>query len=189
MNFDFNTVEKQENKVFETKYFEVGNHMVRGASVEAGLNSSKQTPYIQITVTDKETGTKECNNRYQLAGGAKEISMHSFIKLVAAANGLDDSDKDQHTKAKAMIGIVNTPEELATKLASLIVGKEFGMHFDGKWYNPTDTTKKSFVTAVFGNYNFAVPTDKFSTLNPKVKTEGTDASTAVATPGVTKKVW
>ena len=50
LNFDFNTIAKEEE--FVSTYFEPGNHLVKVSKVEMGINATKQTPYIEVTVVE-----------------------------------------------------------------------------------------------------------------------------------------
>lgn len=181
MNFDFNSVSVESGK----QYLQPGNHLVKTSEVKNGVSSQKGTPYVEVTVTDKSGAT--CSNQYYLSTevgegkqkSAFDISGPAIVRLVAATNNLDANTEEGKNKAKALLGNITSPESLATKLSTLMVGKEFGLHLDGKWVNPTDTTKQSWIKAEFGGgSNFAVPASKFGTLTTNVKVKGEKAPTA-----------
>ena len=187
--FNFNEVVIEEAG---SKYFTPGNYVVKTTKVEDGLSSQKQTPYVKVTVADQ--GGQTCENEYYLSTTVKEgstksamdITAPNLVRLVAAANNLDINTEDGKTKAKALIGSFKTPAELAQKLTTLLVGKPFAIHLGGKWVNPTDTTKKSWIKAEFGSGNFAVPAKDIARLvaNPKIKGENASATTPTGTAGI-----
>jgi len=190
MNFDFNNTVIEESG---SKYFQPGNYLVKTTKVEAGMSSQKQTPYVRISVADKSGMT--CEQDYYLSTTVKEgsnksafdISSQAILRILAAANNLDINTEEGKNKTKSYLNGVTTTETLATKLSSLLVGKEFAIHLSGKWVNPSDSSKKSWVKAEFGSGNFAVPSSKLSTLNPnpKVKGEALNNGTSTVTTGIT----
>lgn len=145
------------------KYLEPGIHNVKVTKVEAGKSSQKQTPYVEITVTDPTGAT--CSQQYYLSTTVKEgsnvsafsISKDAILQILMASTGADEA-----TAKSKLVGI--TTDNIAAKLASIVIGKPFAMHIAGEWVNPTDTTKKSFVKGVFGTYKFAVPSARITEL-------------------------
>lgn len=186
MEFNFNEVNVENAR---NQYLAPGNYVVKTTEVKSGLSAQKQSPYIEITVADATGAT--ASNQYYLNTEKKEgsdksafdISGPALIKLVAAANNLDiyagtDAEKDiTKNKAKALLGSITSPEALATKLSTLLVGKQVALHLDGKYVNPTDTSKKSWVKAEFGGGNFVTIPSKLNTLNPNTKIKGTALNT------------
>lgn len=177
-----------------SNYMEPGNYIVKVTKVEKGLSSKAQSPYVEITVTNEKGAT--CAQQYYLntavAEGKKQsawnISASAILTIVAAANNTDEAG------AKSKLAGLNG-ENIDAKLATLLVGKPFAMTLNGKWINPEDTAKKSWIKAEFGSYLFAVPVDKFDKLSKKVYVKGEDLSVSnnnnshveVSTPSTT--VW
>ena len=57
-DFNFNEAEVSKGKTF----LEPGNHEVTVTSVTKGLSAQKQTPFVEVTVTEKDGGT--CAHQY-----------------------------------------------------------------------------------------------------------------------------
>jgi hypothetical protein len=157
--FDFNDATAESG----SKYLEPGIHEVMVSEIKSGESSQKKTPYVEITVKDS-TGAS-CSQQYYLstvpgASGisAWQISRNAILQLVMAATNSDE------ITAKGKMPKAANAEELATKLSTMLVGKKFAIQLNGKWVNPTDTAKKPWVKAEFGNYTFAVSLDKKHTL-------------------------
>ena len=148
---------------FKNEYLEVGNHKVEISEVIKGKSSQKGSPYIQITVQNKDG--QKCSQQYYLNGGAWNISKSAILTIVAAALGVDAEN------AKNSLQGLNT-ENIDQKLSSIIVGKKIGITLNGEWINPEDMTKKSWVKATFGSYKFAVPLSEFNTLSKKEYIKG-----------------
>lgn len=197
MEFNFNEVNVENAR---NQYLSPGNYVVKTTEVKSGLSSQKQSPYIEVTVADASGATAA--NQYYLNTEKKDgseksafdISGPALIKLVAAANNLDITVEADKTKAKSLIGAISSPDALATKLSSLLVGKQIAIHLDGKYVNPTDTSKKSWVKAEFGGGNFVTIPSKLNTLNPNAKIKGTALNTgtdSAVTTGVvpTVQTW
>ena len=165
-----------------SNYLSVGNHKVKVTKVEKGLSSQKQSPYVEITVSDESGQT--CAQKYYTNGGAWNISKSAILTLVAAAQSTDEA-----TAKTKLTGI--TGDNIDSKLASLLMGKAFGIKLNGEWVNPTDTTKNSFVKSVFGTYLFAVPLADFDKLSKKDYIKGEDMSVTSVTTSTTPtaKVW
>jgi hypothetical protein len=175
MELSFDDAAVVAGEGFTSKYMAVGNHKVVITEVTKGLSSAKQSPFVQITVENEAKET--CSQQYYLNGGAWNISKDNILTIVSAALGVDEV-----TAKSSLTGL--TGENVDAKLATLLVGKRIGINLSGEWINPTDTTKKSFVKSVFGKsgrgFLFAVPLNKFETLNPTPYIKGSDMS--VKTP-------
>jgi preprotein translocase subunit YajC len=186
--FDFNEVTIEESKN-TNKYLTPGNHIVKTIGVVSGVSHTKKTPYVKITVADATEAT--CAQDYYLSTTVKEgstksamdISAQNILRVVAAANNIDITTDEGKTKAKALIGNASSPEQLATKLSSLLVGKQFAVHLGGEWINPSDMSKKPYIISRFGGGNFALPTNKISSLQltPTIKGESVIVSKPTTT--------
>lgn len=161
MELSFEGAEIAKGKT--TNYASVGNHKVKVTEVVGGLSSQKQSPYVRITVQNEAGET--CTQDYYTNGGAWNISKSAILTIIAAATGTDEA-----TAKTKLVGM--TTENIATKLATMLVGKQFGITLNGEWVNPTDTQKKSFVKSVFGSYLFAVPADQMNKLSTKPYIKG-----------------
>lgn len=152
-------------------YLEVGNHKVKVSEVKKGNSSKQGTPFVQITVVGESGET--CSQDYYLTTTIKEgskqsawqISAAAILTLVAAANNCDEA------AAKSKLVGMNS-DNIDVKLSSLLVGKPFGITLNGKWINPDDMEKKSWVKAEFGSYLFAVPVADMSKLSSKKYIKG-----------------
>ena len=110
---------------------EPGIHNVKTESLEAGYSSQTKAPYIDWKVTD---GSATCTNRYYLNTAVKpgstksawDITKNAFLQIVANALNLNEE------VAKSKLPVAQTPEELATKLAAVVVGKPFRIKINGK---------------------------------------------------------
>lgn len=182
-------------------YLEVGNHKVKVTEVKKGNSSKQQTPFVQITVADEAGVT--CSQDYYLTTTIKEgskqsawqISAAAILTIVVAANSTDEAG------AKAKLVGMNS-DNIDVKLSSLLVGKTFAITLNGKWINPEDLEKKSWVKAEFGSYLFAVPVADMDKLSKKkyikgsadnrASNSGVTTSSAPAAAGnvpVTKDAW
>lgn len=172
---NFNQVEVQQ--VNQSKYLTPGVSVVKVASVTSGLSSAKQSPFVKITVEDANGATADTD--FYLNGGAFTISANTFFKYIGVVYNLDLSKDADKTTIKAKLGEVANEEALATKLATLLVGKPFAMLLKGRWVNPADTTKKSWVKAELSN--IVAPATKANTLtfDATKHITGTDASATV----------
>ena len=173
--FDFNDATAESG----SKYLEPGIHEVVVSEVKDGESSQKKTPYVEISVKDS-TGAS-CSQQYYLntvpgpsGVSAWQISRNAILQLVMAATNSDE------VSAKGKMPKAANATELASKLSAIIVGKKFAIQLNGKWVNPTDSSKKPWIKAEFGNYTFAVPTDKANTLkyDPNKNIKGTPAPSA-----------
>ena len=157
--FDFNSATAESG----SKYLEPGIHTVKVSEIKSGESSQKKTPYVEISIQDS-TGAS-CSQQYYLSTNAGpsgksawDINKNAILQLVMAATGLDE------VSAKGKMPQAKTPEELAAKLSTIIVGKTIAIHLRGEWINPTDASKKPWIKAEFGNYKFAVPADRIGEL-------------------------
>jgi hypothetical protein len=172
MDFNFENAEIAKST---GGYLEPGNHIVKVTEVKKGESSQQHTPFLAVTVEDKDKN--KCVQEYYLNTEVKEgkqqsafsISSSALLTLVCAANNLTA----EAAKVKLTgISIGN----IEAKFAGLLVGKEFAIHLDGKWVNPTDTSKKPWVKANFGSYLFAVPTKDIDKLSKKQYIKGEPAT-------------
>ena len=121
--FDFQSAEVSKSNFKET--IKPGIHIVKTVSVTNGVSSQKQAPYLEFTVED--TTGAELKQQYYLSTtvnpgkqkSAWDISKNAILSLVASAYTLDE------TTAKSKMPNAKSAEELASKLAVLLVGKEF----------------------------------------------------------------
>lgn len=175
LNFD-----DAKTSEFESKYLEPGIHKVKVTEVSVGKSTAKQTPFLKVTVAD-EKGLTVTEEMY-LNEGAFKYSKDAILTLVMAVANVDI----EGAKAK-LVGL--TTENIADKLAPVLVGKPFAILIGGKWVYPENTEKKPFIKAVFGSFKFAVPLDKISELrfDPSKNIRGKKdeaATTAPTTPPV-----
>lgn len=173
--FDFKDATVENGNV--NNYLAPGIHKVKVTEIKSGLSSQKQSPYIEFTVSDENNAT--CSQQYYLTTtpgnsgkSAWDISKNAILQIVMAATNSDEAT------AKSKMPTANNQDELAAKLSSMLVGKQFAIHLAGEWVNPTDTSKKSWIKSVFGGYKFAVPTDRIGELkhNPEKHIKGENAS-------------
>ena len=150
LNFDDAAVSE-----FVNKYLDPGVHKVTITEVKAGKSSQKQTPYLEVTVAD-EKGLIVSDQMY-LNEGAFKYSKDSILTLVMAVNNIDIE------AAKTKLVGLNT-ENIAEKLAPVLVGKPFGILIGGQYVYPENIEKKPFVKSVFGSFKFAVPLANISEL-------------------------
>lgn len=161
-------------------YLKPGNHIVKVTEIKKGESSQQHTPFIAITVEDADKN--KCTNEYYLSTTVKEgnqrsawsITSSALLTLVAAVSGLTE----EAAKAK-LTGI--SLSNIDVKMAALLVGKEFAIHLDGKWVNPTDTSKEPWIKANFGSYLFAVPAKDIEKLTKKTYIKGEPAAKATET--------
>ena len=128
--FDFNNAEIPQGSTTPT--IQPGIHQVKIESITNGLSEQKQSPFIEVTVTNSN-GAKLAN-RYYLSTvisegktkSAWDINRNSILSLVAACLSLNETD------AKAKMPQAKSAEELATKLSALCVGKEVRLKVTGE---------------------------------------------------------
>lgn len=175
---DFNGAEQTE---FKSKYLEPGNQILQVTEVSVGKSSQKQTPFLKVTVANSE-GASCSDNFYLTKDAFEKIYRTSILNLISAANNIDF----EAAKAK-LVGV--TIENIADKLAPVLVGKPFAITINGEWVYPEDTEKNPFIKAVFASFTKAVPTSRISELrfDPTKNIRGKkdeSATTAPATPPV-----
>ena len=147
-------------------YLEVGNHKVKVSEVKKGNSSKQGTPFVQITVVDEDGSA--CAQDYYLTTEIKpgkkqsawQISAAAILTIVAAVLNCDEA-----TAKTKLIGM--NSDNIDVKLSSLLVGKPFAINLTGKWVNPTDMDKPSWVKSEFGSRLFAVPISRMSELSSK----------------------
>lgn len=161
---------------FESKYMEPSVQVVKFSEIKAGLSAQKQTPFIEITA-ENNTGLTCTTQFYFAEGKNKEISAQAVFTYVAITNGLDisqDADKD---KVKSLIGDFDSYDALASKLATLMIGKPFSMVIKGEVVTPTDASKKQWTKGVLSTIVNTVANASKLTFNPEKHIKGTIVST------------
>lgn len=189
--FDFNNVEISNGN----QYLSPGKYLVKVIEVKSGKSSQKGTPFVEVIVADKTgaTATKQWYLSTSVKEGstksAMDISAQEIVQIVAAANNLDMNTEEGKNAAKAKLGSFASEQDmldkLPTRLAILLVDKEFALKLNGKWVNPTDTSKKPWIKAEFAGGKFAVPVNKFADLreyDAARDLKGTPATTETVNP-------
>ena len=128
--FDFSTAETNKNNFKET--IKPGIHNVKITSLTNGLSAQKQSPYIEFTVETADNS--ELKHQYYLSTvinpgktmSAWDASKNSILSITSASLSLDEAS------AKSKMPPANSVEELAQKLAILLVGKEFRLKVNGE---------------------------------------------------------
>lgn len=166
LNFDFSTVTETDINRGETNIarLEPGKHIVKVTEVKTGLSTQKQTPYVEISIADKDN--KITSDTFYLSTTVKEgsiksafdISKVSLVAMVSAANGWDLE------KSKTILTGCSSIEQLALKLSTALVGKPFAIRLTGEWVYPTDSSKQAWVKTKFASGKFCTTKDKLSDL-------------------------
>ena len=146
--FDFQNAELNKNSYKET--IKPGIHVVKITSVTNGVSAQKQAPFLEFTVESID-GSAELKQQYYLSTtvnpgkqkSAWDISKNAILSLVAASNSLDEET------AKSKMPSAKSAEELAQKLAMLVVGKEFRLKVNGEEKISQKGTK--YVASNFAN--------------------------------------
>ena len=173
------------------QYLAPGVHVVKITEVKAGNSSQKGTPYVEFTVADKSG--QVASQQYYLTTTVKEgstksafdISKNAILQLIMSSMNVDET-----TAKTKLVGL--TTDNIATKLATLLVGKTLAIRLNGQWVNPTDTSKKSWVKAIFGTGKFTATVDQQTTLSydPTKHIKGTPVTSEVAaTTSPVKADW
>jgi len=145
--FNFENAEVSKGNYKET--IKPGISIVKVTAITNGLSSQKQTPYLEFTVEDNHGA--ELKQQYYLSTvvnpgkqkSAWDISKNAILALVAASNNLDE------ITAKTKMPNVKSAEELAQKLAMLVIGKEFRLKVNGEEKISQKGTK--YVASSFSN--------------------------------------
>jgi hypothetical protein len=145
--FNFENAEVSKGNYKET--IKPGISIVKLTAITNGLSSQKQTPYLEFTVEDNHGA--ELKQQYYLSTvvnpgkqkSAWDISKNAILALVAASNNLDE------VTAKTKMPNVKSAEELAQKLAMLVIGKEFRLKVNGEEKISQKGTK--YVASSFSN--------------------------------------
>ncbi len=137
----FGDVEVSEG--FVKKFLDPGVEVVRFSEISGGT-ASTGTPFISFTVENNAGLTTE-DKLYFAEGKNRQISVETIYNWLAITNRLDI--KEQKEQVKALMPSGETYEEIASKLATLMVGKSFAMLLKGEWVNGKDLTKKSWIKA------------------------------------------
>jgi hypothetical protein len=155
---NFNNVEITSGG--QNKYLTTGVEVIKVTEVKSGLSSAKQSPFIEITVSNDAGAV--ATGQFYLNDGAFNISANTFFKFIGAAYKLNIDNEGDKAIIKGKIGEVADKEALAAKLATVLVGRQFAMLLKGEWVHPQDTAKKSFIKTVLSN--IVAPADKAGTL-------------------------
>lgn len=145
--FNFENAEVSKGNYKET--IKPGISIVKVTAITNGLSSQKQTPYLEFTVEDNHGA--ELKQQYYLSTvvnpgkqkSAWDISKNAILALVAASNNLDEAT------AKTKMPNAKSAEELAQKLAMLVIGKEFRLKVNGEEKISQKGTK--YVASSFSN--------------------------------------
>ena len=173
-----------------SKYLDPGVHAVTISEVKNDLSSQKKTPYIEFSIQDKSG--LSANHQYYLTTSAGpsgksafDISKNAILQLVMAGMNIDSDTAKTH-----LVGLA-TPEAMAQKLSSLLVGKQIAIHLSGKWINPSDTTKKPWLKAEFAGYKFVVPLAQIDELshNPEKHIKGAPIAAETAGAVADAPAW
>lgn len=148
--FDFQNAEIPQGG---TPNLQPGIHSVKVESITNGLSQNTQAPFLEFTVVDSNNA--KLNNRYYLntvVGEGKQksawdISRNAILAIVSACLNLTE------TEAKAKMPQAKSAEELAVKLAALIVGKEMKLKVVGEEKLASSGSK--YVNSSFGQGVFA----------------------------------
>lgn len=146
--FDFQNAELNKNSYKET--IKPGIHVVKITNVTNGVSAQKQAPFLEFTAESID-GSAELKQQYYLSTtvnpgkqkSAWDISKNAILSLVAASNSLDEET------AKSKMPSAKSAEELAQKLAMLIIGKEFRLKVNGEEKISQKGTK--YVASNFAN--------------------------------------
>lgn len=157
--FDFQNAEIPQGG---TPNLQPGIHNVKIESITNGLSQNTQAPFLEFTVVDSNNA--KLNNRYYLntvigEGNQKsawDISRNAILAIVSACLNLTGAE------AKAKMPQAKSVEELALKLAALVVGKEMKLKVVGEEKLAFSGSK--YVNSSFGKGVFAesikVPTSE-----------------------------
>lgn len=145
--FNFENAEVSKGNYKET--IKPGISIVKVTAITNGLSSQKQTPYLEFTVEDSHGA--ELKQQYYLSTvvnpgkqkSAWDISKNAILALVAASNNLDEAT------AKTKMPNAKSAEELAQKLAMLVIGKDFRLKVNGEEKISQKGTK--YVASSFSN--------------------------------------
>ena len=145
--FNFENAEVSKGNYKET--IKPGICIAKVTSITNGLSTQKQTPYLEFTVEDNHGA--ELKQQYYLSTvvnpgkqkSAWDISKNAILALVAASNNLDEAT------AKTKMPNAKSAEELAQKLAMLVISKEFRLKVNGEEKISQKGTK--YVASSFGN--------------------------------------
>jgi hypothetical protein len=165
-----------------SNYLEPGVHLVTITDIKKGQSSQSHADFIEVIVADKDGG--KASQQYYLGTEVKEgkqqsawsITSSAILTLTCAAFGVDEA-----TAKSKLAGMSLATIDL--KLSSLLVGKQIALKLNGKWINPSDTSKKPWIKAEFAGFLFAVPVKDIAKLSTKVYIKGEPAAelaTAVA---------
>lgn len=159
-----------------------GIHVVKITSVTNGVSAQKQAPYLEFVVESLD-GQSELKQQYYLSTvvnpgkqkSAWDISKNAILSLVAAANSLDEAT------AKTKMPNAKSAEELAQKIALLVVNKEIRLKVNGEEKISQKGSKyvaSSFGTGVFCESTKENPTKLLFNPDKNIKKLAIDAPNA-----------
>jgi hypothetical protein len=182
--FNFENAEVSKGNYKET--IKPGISIVKVTAITNGLSSQKQTPYLEFTVEDSHGA--ELKQQYYLSTvvnpgkqkSAWDISKNAILALVAASNNLDEAT------AKTKMPNAKSAEELAQKLAMLVIGKDFRLKVNGEEKISQKGTKyvaSSFSNGVFCESKSIADADSklFFNIDKNVKKLAIEPATSDAT--------
>lgn len=182
--FNFENAEVSKGNYKET--IKPGICIAKVTSITNGLSTQKQTPYLEFTVEDNHGA--ELKQQYYLSTvvnpgkqkSAWDISKNAILALVAASNNLDEAT------AKTKMPNAKSAEELAQKLAMLVIGKEFRLKVNGEEKISQKGTKyvaSSFSNGVFCESKSIADADSklFFNIDKNVKKLAIEPATSDAT--------
>jgi hypothetical protein len=182
--FNFENAEVSKGNYKET--IKPGISIVKVTAITNGLSTQKQTPYLEFTVEDNHGA--ELKQQYYLSTvvnpgkqkSAWDISKNAILALVAASNSLDEAT------AKTKMPNAKSAEELAQKLAMLVIGKEFRLKVNGEEKISQKGTKyvaSSFSNGVFCESKSIADADSklFFNIDKNVKKLAIEPATSDAT--------
>lgn len=158
-------------------YLRPGIHDVIVREVKSGESSQKGTPFIEMTIEDSlgKTCSHICYTSTTKAEGkqssAWDISKNILLTFATAVTGSEEN-------ARELFKGATDYKTLATKMNSTLTGKKLRISLKGKWINPTDVSKPSWIKAEFGNGKFAEP---ISTTPTTLKVQGTKGESRPST--------
>jgi hypothetical protein len=167
-----------------------GIHTVKITNVTNGVSAQKQAPYLEFTVESID-GQSELKQQYYLSTvvnpgkkmSAWDISKNAILSLVAAANNLDEAS------AKSKMPNAKSAEELAQKIALLVVNKEMRLKVNGEEKISQKGVKyvaSSFGTGVFCESAKKDPSALLFNPDKNIKRLAIDAPTTTDTSGISE---
>lgn len=184
---NFNEIEITNNT--GSKFISPGVEVLKFSEIKSG-SANTGTPYIEITA-ENEAGLT-CSTRFYFAEGKnREISAQTMFSYIAVTNGLDITQEEDKTKVKAMLGDFADYDQLASKMATLTIGKPMAMIVKGEVVTLTDSAKKQWTKGILSSIVNTVANKSKLTFNAEKHIKGVITNTS-DTPAVvveTKSDW